>query len=61
MVGNLSTATALSYPTLTTTITGNGADLFCDSKSVIAGAGNIAGATRTQCANVLVGTNEPLP
>jgi hypothetical protein len=44
-----------------TTISGNGTDLFCDSKSQIAGALNIANASTVQCNNLLPGTYEGLP
>lgn len=60
VVANLSTATADSTNPLTV-ISGNGTDLFCDSKSQIAGGLNIANATTVQCNNLLPGTYEALP
>ena len=44
-----------------TAISGNGTDLFCDSKSLITGGANIANATIVQCNNVLPGDYENLP
>lgn len=44
-----------------TTISGNGTDLFCDSRSQIAGSSTIAGATVVQCNNLLPGLYESLP
>ena len=44
-----------------TQITGNGTDLFCDSKSVITGRANIANATSVNCGNLLTGDTEPVP
>ena len=44
-----------------TEISGNGTDLFCDSKSLITGSANIANATSVQCTNLLAGDNEVLP
>jgi hypothetical protein len=38
-----------------TLIGGNGVDLFCDSRSMITGAANLAGVPTSQCANVLAG------
>ncbi len=40
---------------------GNNVDLFCDSRSVITGAANIAGAPTAQCANLLATETAPLP
>ncbi|HTS35989.1 MAG TPA: hypothetical protein VMH04_09975 [Candidatus Solibacter sp.] len=60
VVVNLSTAGATEGSALTT-ISGNAADLFCDSKSQIAGTANIANATSVQCANLLSGDYEALP
>jgi hypothetical protein len=60
VVVNLSTAGVTTSSTLTT-ISGNAADLFCDSKSQIAGTANIANATSVQCANLLPGDYESLP
>jgi hypothetical protein len=36
-------------------------DLFCDSKSVITGRSNIAGASSFSCGNLLLGDTEPIP
>ena len=44
-----------------TTISGNGTDLFCDSKSQIAGSLNIANAAVVQCNHLLPGLYESLP
>ena len=44
-----------------TEISRNGVDLFCDSKSLTSGGGNIANATSMQCINLLPGDSEPLP
>lgn len=44
-----------------TTISGNGTDLFCDSRSQIAGGSTIGGATVVQCSNLLPGLYESLP
>jgi hypothetical protein len=44
-----------------TTVSGNGVDLFCDSRSQIAGTLNIANATVVQCNNLLPGPYEALP
>jgi hypothetical protein len=60
VVLNLSTAGVDAGNPLTT-ISGNGTDLFCDSKSQIAGALNIANASTVQCNNLLPGTYEGLP
>jgi hypothetical protein len=60
VVVNLSTAAVDSSSPLTT-ISGNGTDLFCDSKSQIAGGSNIANATVVQCNNLLPGLYESLP
>jgi hypothetical protein len=59
VVMNLSTAAVdLGNPT---TISGNGTDLFCDSKSRITGGVNIANAPTVSCNNLLPGTYENLP
>ena len=60
VVANLST---LSVGSLTppTEVRGNGTDLFCDSKSLISGGANIAGAAHVQCSNLLAGDSVPLP
>ena len=60
VVVNLSTATADASNPLTV-ISGNATDLFCDSKSQIAGGLNIANATVVQCNNLLPGNYESLP
>ncbi|HWZ84313.1 MAG TPA: hypothetical protein VNW47_16915 [Terriglobales bacterium] len=60
VVLNLSTATADQSNPLTV-ISANGTDLFCDSKSQIAGALNIANASVVQCNNLLPGIYESLP
>jgi len=57
---NLSTiAVGTSNPL--TQISGNGTDLFCDSRSQISGSANIANATSVQCSNLLPGEYENLP
>jgi hypothetical protein len=59
VVMNLSTASVdFGNPT---TITGNGTDLFCDSKSRISGGANIANALTVNCNSLLPGTYENLP
>jgi len=60
IVANLSTAD-VDFSNPTTVISGNGTDLFCDSKSQIAGALNIANASVVQCNNLLPGKYENLP
>jgi len=60
VVVNLSTADAAASTPLTV-ISGNAMDLFCDSKSQIAGGANIANATSVQCTNRLSGDYESLP
>jgi len=58
VVMNLSTAGVdFGNPT---TITGNGTDVFCDSKSRITGGVNIANAITVSCNNLLPGTYENL-
>jgi len=44
-----------------TEISGNGMDLFCDSKSLITGGANVANAATVQCSNLLPGDYENLP
>ena len=44
-----------------TNVSANGVDLFCDSRSQIAGALNIANATIVNCNNLLPGPYENLP
>ena len=60
VVVNLSTAGVDGSNPLTV-IGGNATDLFCDSKSQIAGGLNIANATVVQCNNLLPGNYESLP
>jgi hypothetical protein len=60
VVVNMSTASVDSSNPLTV-ISGNGTDLFCDSKSQIAGGLNIANSTVVQCNNLLPNTYENLP
>ncbi len=60
VVANLSSVAATGSNPLTQ-ISGNGTDLFCDSRSLITGAANIANATSVQCGNLLPGENVPLP
>jgi hypothetical protein len=60
VVVNLSTA-GVTASTPLTVISGNATDLFCDSKSQIAGGSNIANATSVQCTNLLSGDYEALP
>ena len=59
VVVNLATVAVGSGPL--TQISGNGTDLFCDSRSLITGGANIANATSVQCGNVLPGDTVPLP
>jgi hypothetical protein len=58
---NLSTASVATGNSPLTQISGNGTDLFCDSKSVITGGANIANAVTVQCGNLLPGDYEPIP
>jgi Right handed beta helix region len=60
VVANLSSI-AISSGTVLANVGGNSVDLFCDSKSLITGGANIAGAPTAQCANLLAGDSEPLP
>ena len=60
VVVNMSTASVDSSNPLTV-ISGNGTDLFCDSKSQIAGGLNIANAAVVQCNNLLPNLYENLP
>jgi hypothetical protein len=60
VVVNQSTAGATLTSPLTT-ISGNGTDLFCDSKSQITGSLYIANATVVQCNNLLPDLYESLP
>jgi parallel beta helix pectate lyase-like protein len=59
VVANLSTVAVGTNPL--TQISGNGTDLFCDSRSLITGAAGIANATSVQCGNLLAGDTVPLP
>jgi hypothetical protein len=61
VVANLSTVAVGAGTNPMTQITGNGTDLFCDSKSVITGGANIANATSVNCGNLLTGDTEPVP
>ena len=59
VVMNLSTAGVdFGNPT---TISGNGTDVFCDSKSRITGGANIANAITVSCNDLLPGNYENLP
>jgi len=60
VVVNLSTA-GVDFNNPPTVISGNGTDLFCDFKSQIAGALNIANSSVVQCNNLLPGKYEKLP
>jgi parallel beta helix pectate lyase-like protein len=60
VVANLSSVD-VTGPNALTQISGNGTDLFCDSRSLITGAANIANATTVQCGNLLPGDTVPLP
>jgi hypothetical protein len=59
VVANLSSVAVGTGPF--TQISGNGTDLFCDSRSLITGAAGIANATTVQCGNLLPGDTVPLP
>ena len=60
VVVNLSTATADTNNPLTV-IGSNGTDLFCDSRSQIAGTLNMANVSVVNCNNLLPGTYQNLP
>jgi hypothetical protein len=62
-VMNLSTASVdLNFSgNPSTTITANGTDVFCDSKSRITGGANIANAVSVNCNSLLPGSYENLP
>jgi hypothetical protein len=60
VVANLSTATADSNNPLTV-IGSNGTDLFCDSRSQIAGTLNMANVNVVSCNNLLPDTYQSLP
>lgn len=59
VVTNLSTASIGSGNQ--TLFGGNATDVFCDSRSIITGGANFAGAPITTCSNLLPGDTEPLP
>jgi len=59
VVANLSSVAVGTGPF--TQISGNGTDLFCDSRSLVTGAANIANATTVQCGNLLPGDTVPVP
>ena len=61
VVLNLSTIAVGTGTNPPTEITGNGTDLFCDSRSLITGGANIVGAGTVQCANLLTGDTDPIP
>lgn len=60
VVANLSTV-AIYQSNILTLFGGNATDVFCDSKSVITGATNLAGVPTVKCSNLLPGDTEPLP
>jgi hypothetical protein len=60
VVANLSSVD-VTGPNPLTQISGNGTDLFCDSRSLITGGANIANATTVLCGNLLPGATVPLP
>jgi hypothetical protein len=57
---NMSTIAANTWD-LTTSVSGNAVDLFCDSKSLITGTVHIANANTIQCPNLLAGDTPPIP
>jgi Right handed beta helix region len=61
VAANLSTIAVGTGTNPFSQVSGNGMDLFCDSKSVIAGGSNIAGASTVSCGNLLPGDTEPIP
>jgi len=63
VVTNLSTASVdfNFFGNPSTTITANGTDVFCDSKSRITGGANIANAITVNCSRLLPGSYENLP
>ncbi len=61
VVVNLSSVAVATGTNPSTQISGNGTDLFCDSRSLITGGANIANATTVQCGNLLPGDTVPLP
>ncbi|HEY6768914.1 MAG TPA: hypothetical protein VI386_29520 [Candidatus Sulfotelmatobacter sp.] len=58
VVNQSSAAVGSGHPTV---ISGNAADIFCDSRSLITGGADIGGATTVQCANLLPGDTVTLP
>ena len=60
VVVNLSTA-AVQVGTSATEVSGNGVDVFCDSRSLVTGGNGITGATAVQCNNLLPYDSEPTP
>lgn len=44
-----------------TSVSANAVDVFCDSRSLITGASNIANASIVQCPNLLQGDTPPIP
>lgn len=60
VVMNLSTAGVEIFSS-PTTISGNGTDVFCDSKSRITGGANIANALTVSCNDLVPGKYENLP
>src|SRR5437016_5143221 len=63
VVTNLSTASVdfNFFGNPSTTITANGTDVFCDSKSRITGGASIANAITVNCSSLLPGSYENLP
>ena len=61
VVANLSTIAVGTETNSFTQVSGNGTDLFCDSKSVITGGSAIAGASTDNCGNLLPGDTESIP
>lgn len=61
VVANLSTIAVGTGTNSFTQVSGNGTDLFCDSKSVITGGSAIAGASTVNCGNLVPGDSEPIP
>jgi len=61
VVANLSTVAVGTGTNPFTLISGNGTDLFCDSRSLITGGANIANATSVQCGNLLPADTVPIP
>jgi nitrous oxidase accessory protein NosD len=59
VVNQSSAASGSQHPP--TIISGNGNDIFCDSRSLVTGGANIGNATNVQCANLLPGDTVPIP